>query len=312
MEGFDNNPSEPALEDKKRSRVPLIITILFFIFLIVILIILIYILIHFKNVTIEKNEKSESIKNKVPIIAITGMRVFNDSDESFFSADQTQIHYIEAIEKAGGIPISLPVLKNFNKESIRRQVEVIDGLLIQGGLDVDPSLYHEDKKPLIGDTNLLTDNFIIEAIKQAKERKIPILGICRGFQILNVAFGGTLHQDLSYAGLDTDFHRQSIDTMDTDYKHTINVEENSLLSKMFPNNKTLYVNSFHHQAINKLAEGFVVDAKAEDGIIESFHLESDEQWIFGVQFHPEQYMRRNNDFLPIFSELINQAKKTSS
>ena len=79
---------------------------------------------------------------------------------------------------------------------------------------------------------------------------------------------------------------------------------------MFPQNDTLYVNSFHHQAIKDLGQNLIVDAKSEDGIIEAIHLDSSDQWIFAVQFHPEQNMRFNDDFKPIFTEFIEQAKKS--
>ena len=212
------------------------------------------------------------------------------------------------MEKAGGIPITLPVLQTFNSEIIKRQVEAVDAILIQGGLDLTPSLYNEESKPEIGKTDIQTDNFLIEIIKQAVERKIPILGICRGLQILNVAFGGTLYQDLKYAGLESTSHRQP-DNDTCAYMHSIKVEANSTLGKIFPNEEIIKVNSFHHQAINRLAKGFEVDVYSEDDkIIEAIHLKDDNQWIFAVQFHPEQHIRCDNYFLPIFKELIRQAK----
>ena len=150
-----------------------------------------------------------------------------------------------------------PSLLNFNSETIKRQVELIDALLIQGGLDVSPSLYNEDPVKELELTDIQTDNYLIEVIKQAVERKIPILGICRGIHILNVAFGGNLYQDLKYANLDSNAHRQPFN--DTcSYKHTINMEKNSVLSKIFPNNETLYVNSLNHQAIKDLASKFMI------------------------------------------------------
>lgn len=114
------------------------------------------------------------------------------------------------MEKEGGIPITLPVLQTFNSEIIKRQVEAVDAILIQGGLDLTPSLYNEESKPEIGKTDIQTDNFLIEIIKQAVDGKIPILEICSGLQILNVAFGGNLYQDLKYAGLESNSHINQI------------------------------------------------------------------------------------------------------
>jgi hypothetical protein len=212
-----NKDKENELLDKKRnSIIPLILIILIFLLVIVILIMVIYLCVHFKNITITEKPSDESsskdkeiYEDRAPLIGITGRRV-PDGPESFSSIDSTQIHYILAVEKAGGIPITLPVLQTFNSEIIKRQVEAVDAILIQGGLDVTPSLYNEEPKPEIGQTDIQTDNFLIEVIKQAVERKIPILGICRGLQILNVAFGGTLYQDLKYAGLESNSHINQI------------------------------------------------------------------------------------------------------
>jgi len=248
------------------------------------------------------NEKDD----RKPIIGINGMR-WPDESEEMFTMDKTQIHYIGAVQKAGGIPITLPVLEDFDPETIKRQIELIDGLLIQGGIDVDPSLFGEERKPELDITDIQTDKFILELIKQAKEKKIPIFGICKGIQILNVAFGGTLFQDLKYAGLESDSHRQKANDI-CNHKHTINVEKNSLLSKLIPNKDKLFVNSFHHQAVKELGKGFSVDAKSDDGIIEAIHLNDESHWVFAVQWHPEQLIRTSDDFIPIFNEFVKQAK----
>ena len=243
-----------------------------------------------------------------PIIGINGMRI-PDEDDELYAMDKTNIHYIAAIQKSGGIPIVLPVLDKLNTEIIKKQIELIDGLLIEGGLDVHPSIYGEEPKPELNNTDIQTDNNIMELIKQSKERKIPILGICKGMQILNVAFGGTLYQDLKYLGLDSNSHRQINENLHDEYKHKIIVEKNTVLSNMFPNMKQLNVNSYHHQAIKDLADGFIIDAKSEDGIIEAMHWNNDNQWIFGIQWHPERNIRFKDEFMPIFNTFIAKAQK---
>ena len=250
--------------------------------------------------------KIDEINFQSPIIGITGMRWPDEKKEDMHQMDKTQIHYIEAVQKSKGIPIVLPVLEEFNEETIKRQVSLVDAILIQGGIDVTPSLYGEEALPELDVTCLKTDKFLLEVIKCAKERKIPILGICKGMQLINVSYGGTLYQDIKYAGLDSKSHRQSDESITKPF-HSINLEKNTLLGKIFDNKEKLMVNSYHHQAVKDLGKGLVIDAKADDGIIESIHYDDISQWILGVQFHPEQLSRNNEDFRAIFSEFIKQA-----
>ena len=166
----------------------------------------------------------DNINFQSPIIGLTGMRWPEKDKAEMHIMDQVQIHYIEAIQKAKGIPIVLPVLQEFNPETVKRQVSLVDAILIQGGIDVCPSLYDEEPLPELDITCMQTDQYILEVIKCAKERKIPILGICKGMQLINVSFGGSLYQDLKYAGLDSKSHRQSEDSITKPF-HSINIEK---------------------------------------------------------------------------------------
>ena len=305
----DPGPEANFLGSKfKLSKIPLILLILSFILLIACLIILILTLIQVKK------EDTQKTTGKTPIIGLTGKRVPEGNEtinmtETPSTTDMIQIHYLEAIEKAGGIPIGMPILQEFNVETIKKQLELVDGILIQGGIDVDPSFYNEQRHPLLGKTNVQSDKYTIEVIKQAFALKIPILGICRGQQILNVAFGGSLYQDLSDAGKEVSRHRQNMSEF-CHPTHSIKLNQNSLLSKIFPNNETLQVNSMHHQAIKKVAGNFEIDAMSDDGIIEAIHYKSEEQWILGVQFHPEQLIRcESKEFIEIFKKFIEEAQK---
>ena len=211
----------------------------------------------------------ENTKDKAPIIGLTGMRWPDKNDKGdMFIMDKVQIHYIEAIQKAGGIPIVLPVLEQFDSETVKRQVSLVDAILVQGGIDITPSFYGEEPLP--------------------------------------DAFGGTIYQDLKYAGLESKSHRQSEETITTPF-HSINVEKDGLLGKLIPNKEKLNVNSYHHQAVKALGKGLRIDAKADDGIIEAISKEGNDQWILGVQFHPEQLLRKNDEFKPIFVDFVKQA-----
>jgi putative glutamine amidotransferase len=248
----------------------------------------------------------DNSKDKAPIIGLTGMRWPDNNKGEMFIMDKVQIHYIEAIQKCGGIPIVLPVLEQFDPETVKRQVSLVDAILIQGGIDIYPSFYGEDPLPELDITSKQTDQFILEVIKCARERKIPLMGICKGMQLINVAFGGTIYQDLKYAGLESKSHRQSEETITTPF-HSINVEKDSLLGKLIPNKEKLNVNSYHHQAIKALGKGLRIDAKADDGIIEAISNEGSDQWILGLQFHPEQLIRKNDEFKALFIDFVKQA-----
>ena len=318
-----NNQSAP------RSKVPIFILILLFIFILVSFILIIYIITQLKDIeekedqetTDEKKEDDKGQDGKTkggpPIIGFTGMRVpvikneTRNMTEDANTADQLQIHYIEAIERVGGIPVSLPVLQFFDPEVVKKQIELVDALIIQGGLDVDPQFYgNETRDPNLGTTNIKTDQFILESIKQARERKIPILGICRGLQILNVYFNGTLYQDLpTNVGEETKIHRQNASQL-CEPAHDITIIPGTLMASMFPTKTKMEVNSWHHQAIKKLGDNLKINAEADDGIIEAIQYKGDDEWIFGVQFHPEQFMKcGKDDFIQIFIELIKQAVK---
>ena len=328
VQGLTTTSDHPA----PRSKVPLLILILLFIFILVSLILIIYIITQLKD--IEEKEDKETTDGKKeenqgqdgqdgktkggpPIIGFTGMRVPVSADETrnmtedANTADQLQIHYIEAIERVGGIPISLPVLQFFNPEVVKKQIDLVDALVIQGGLDVDPEFYgNETRDQNLGTTNIKTDQFILESIKQARARKIPILGICRGLQILNVYFNGTLYQDLpTNVGEETKIHRQNASQL-CEPAHNITIMPGTLMASMFPTKTKMEVNSWHHQAIKKLGDNLEINAEADDGIIEAIQYKGDDEWIFGVQFHPEQFMKcGKDDFIQIFIELIKQAVK---
>lgn len=245
-------------------------------------------------------------KNKRPIIAILTAREYID-DEPFI--EKSSVAYIETnliywIIKNGGIPMMLPYSKDV--ESNKVLLDLAQGLVVPGGLDVDPYLYGEEPKPLLGPVDPEVDRHDYELIEYAIAQFKPIFGICRGMQMVNVVLGGTLYQDLSYIIGQVHSHMQSIDR--SFIHHEIQIREDSVLNKILEVDR-LKVNSFHHQAIKDLAPGLRCIAKSSDDIIEA--VEGDFIPFIGVQFHPEdlsnnpsgQYMDR------LFGYFISKIKR---
>lgn len=208
--------------------------------------------------------------------------------------------YVEAVRKSGGLPIILPIANN---ENIEEYISLIDGLLLVGGRDVNPILYNEEltdeTRPVIFEKDKSDILYVKEMLKQNK----PILGICRGMQIISVALGGSLCQDLNMCGLDNNEHfklKQPYDEI-----HLVEIKENTILHNLFGNE--IKVNSIHHQSVKKLGQDLIISAHAKDGTIEA--IESTNENILAIQWHPELLIKGgNSEMLIIFKEFINRTK----
>lgn len=192
-------------------------------------------------------------------------------------------HYSEAIFHTGGIPVLLPLIpeKDFTRELMRD----LDGVILSGSnSDVDPQLYGEEPHPKIGSIMSRrdqTDLYLMEEVFRAQK---PLLAICFGIQILNVFLGGTLWQDIGSQVKGAAKHSQS--SLE-DYKsHTIKIKMKSLLYDL-AQQKELRVNSYHHQALHKIASSLIPVARAPDGIVEAVELRNAKHFVLGVQWHPE-------------------------
>jgi putative glutamine amidotransferase len=188
--------------------------------------------------------------------------------------------YTERVQAAGAIPVAL--LPDARVAAAPRLVlERIDALLLIGGADLDPSTYGAARSELTERTYLERDRFEIALAHAALDADVPVLGICRGVQILNVARGGTLHQDLAAAGFEE--HRPSQGRLDV--LHEVVVEPGTLAARL-AGDGVVRVNSHHHQGIGELGEGALVSARSPDGLPEA--LEWPEcRYALGVQWHPE-------------------------
>ena len=211
--------------------------------------------------------------------------------------DYVAIDYSRAIERQGGIPLWIPTM--LDEKNVAALLDKCDGVLLSGGHDVDPMRYGEFNKysGLISPKRDEQDLFIAQ---YALKKGMNVLGICRGSQILNVACGGTLYQDVEKAG----FRRHSDSSYPRNYGwHEVKIEEGSLLADIFGKTE-LWINSYHHKAVKDPGKKVKVIAKApDDGTIEGFQIEGKSKFALGVQWHPEM-MYDNEDMKKIFKAFV--------
>lgn len=205
--------------------------------------------------------------------------------------------YCRSVSETGGIPFVIPPTDE--EDILRSQLECCDALLLTGGADIDPVLFGEEAIPLCEEPNPRRDRFDWLCLRLAEERNMPVFGICRGLQIMNAYYGGTLWQDLS---LSSSSLRHS-NKYNPDYPaHEITLERDSFLARAAGKEK-LKVNSVHHQAIRDVAAGFRITARANDGVAEA--IESVEKpFRAAVQWHPEMMLDSREESRAIFRALI--------
>lgn len=206
--------------------------------------------------------------------------------------------YVQAIEAAGGLPVILPYLKN--SFAIKELLKRIDALLLTGGGDVDPIFFGEEPFIGTGAISPARDIFEIELTSMAIDLAYPVLGICRGIQVLNIVAGGTIHQDLHLAVDMPLKHKQEAPSWYP--THQIGILPNTKLADILGVNE-IRVNSFHHQSVAQVAPGFVVSAESHDGVIEAIE-NTQAKFLLGVQWHPEHLWMKNEKFLNLFTYFI--------
>ncbi|MGV3489624.1 MAG: gamma-glutamyl-gamma-aminobutyrate hydrolase family protein [Tuberibacillus sp.] len=238
-----------------------------------------------------------------PVIGISGGHLIDEGGRfPGYKRSYVNDDYVQSVVLGGGIPYIVPVV--CNEEVIAEQIRQIDGLILSGGDDVSPLLYGEEPLTKLGTTFPERDEFDSLLIKHALEQKKPIFAICRGLQILNVAFGGSLYQDLSYDEDSTIKHDQW--SRGDQPAHTVDISEDSLLFNILGG--SALVNSFHHQAVKRAAKGFKITAAAKDGVIEALEKEGDD-YVVGVQWHPEMMAQNNPSMRALFERLVQEAVK---
>lgn len=211
--------------------------------------------------------------------------------------------YIESILKSGGTPIIIPVMTE--GKVLREIVKDLDGLVMIGGDDVDPLYYKENPIPKVNEIDSIRDIYDLVLLKLATDRNIPVLGICRGEQIINVAFGGSLYQDIpkQYPNK-TIKHKQSEPREEG--THIVNIEKNSKLANILGQTEIL-TNTYHHQSVKTVAPHFSVSAKTSDGIIEAIEAYPNRSML-GIQWHPEAHAAKGDSVHQrIFDFIIKEA-----
>lgn len=218
-----------------------------------------------------------------PVVAVTAPRRQVDGRERV----TLNTAYVRALDRAGLVPLALPTILAPERVVHALAAGCVHGLVLTGGEDVDPARYGATPHPALETPDTTRDAAELALIAAARRRRLAILGICRGIQVLNVALGGTLYQDLESERPGPVAH-----TGGDDRRHAVRIEPGSLLEKTV-GARSITVNSRHHQAIRDLAPGLRAVAWAEDGVIEA--VEADDArapWTLAVQWHPEDLNER--------------------
>lgn len=217
-----------------------------------------------------------------PLIGITASM---ETDETSYMVNR---HNVMAITKAGGIPVMLPYL---SKEDVPQIADQLDGLYATGGYDIDPTLFGEEPHPNLGTIIPARDAFEIALMKQLLKMDKPVLGVCRGCQILNIAVGGDMYQDM-YAQIDRDLLQHSQKAPASHASHFVDVVKDSLLHEL-TGTARLKVNSRHHQANRTVSDSFQISGTASDGVIEAIESKT-HGFALGLQWHPESMIVVND------------------
>lgn len=216
--------------------------------------------------------------------------------------------YVTTLASVGAVPFIIPLLDDM--VTLRAIYDQLDGIFLCGGLDVDPSNYNGHRHPLTGRTDLDRDRTELQLVKWAMVDEKPVFGVCRGIQIINVASGGTLYQDIT---------NEVPDTMKHDYFpvqgryprdlliHSIQVDEESTLGRML-GVRSAKVNSMHHQSIENLGAGLAPTAWAPDGVIEAVESQG-EHYMMGVQWHPEELAATDPRMRRLFANFIRESRQ---
>lgn len=206
------------------------------------------------------------------------------------------------IEDAGGLPLFLAPVHS--ESAIRQQLSLVDAVFLTGGGDPDPALFGQEQLPVPRAAEPERDTYELAVARIARRLGLPLLGVCRGMQMINIALGGSIHQDIAYCGISKVSHDQREDMAFP--THSVEIVHPRLAAIL--GGRELMVNSSHHQAVAKLAPGLVEAAHSPDGVTEAYVSADDSSFIFGIQWHPEL----QKPTCGIFRELVKYAEQVRS
>lgn len=243
---------------------------------------------------------------RVPVIVTSSAS--NDDSESHVPHFCLHKSYTNAIVEAGGMP--LMAVAHGDHDAFAKLVNIMDALFLPGGADIQPTQYHEEPSCLLKAVNQDRDGLELALIKAAREKGVPILGICRGMQLINVAYGGSLYQHIADNTLPGVAHDNRDTSIPRHYvAHQVTITPDSLLSRVIDTD-TIPVNSRHHQAVKHLGEGLTVSAVAPDGVIEAIE-DTNHPFILGIQWHPEDLRGHHPHAEKIFHAFVESARNGS-
>lgn len=213
-------------------------------------------------------------------------------------------NYVQAVVEAGGLPLVLPVGE---EDLVASYADLLDGLILTGGYDLSPQLYGEEAQASLKATHWGRDRSEIAIAQAIIDQHKPVLGICRGLQLLNVMFeGGSLYQDLADHPTAHLKHVQE-SSLKTPI-HAVDLEEGSYLAELL--GTKIEINSLHHQAIKQVGQGFQMVGQASDGVIEACEKVNAEDYIVGVQWHPEHMFQHDAIQMKLFEDLVGRSQSS--
>src|SRR5215472_8346185 len=234
-----------------------------------------------------------------PLIGVTTSITIDKTPERAY----VNSAYLSAVQQAGGVPVVLP--PQLSAASLARLARGLDGVLLTGGGDIDPAVFGEAPHPTVYEVAPSRDTLETAVVSIALERRLPILAICRGIQLLNVALGGTLFQDVGTdPGTELRHGQQEPRDQPT---HKVRVAAGSLLAETLGTDE-LEVNSMHHQSVKALGKGLTAVAWAPDEIIEGIELDDRSRFVVGVQWHPEELVRHSEAARRLFAALVRSTR----